>query len=71
MPQLDIDLFEDFLFFAIISLSFGFGDDESEENAVDLSTDCFLAQYYIFTTKHLFAKKNIVKDLISNALLIK
>jgi hypothetical protein len=29
MPQLDIDLLEDFLFFAFAALFLGFGDEES------------------------------------------
>ena len=53
MPQLDIDLFEDFMFFAFIALLFGFGDEESEEGLVELATDSFLAQFYISTTKRL------------------
>ena len=35
MPQLDIDLLEDFLFFAFAAFILGFGDEESEENIID------------------------------------
>jgi hypothetical protein len=54
MPQLDIDLFDDFLFFAFVSLLFGFGDEETEEGVVLMGTDLFLAQYYIVKKKRTF-----------------
>jgi len=71
MPQLDIDLFEDFMFFAFIALLFGFGDEESEEGLVELATDSFLAQFYIATTKKLVAEKNLVKNLVVSSILNK
>lgn len=43
MPQLDIDLFDDFLFFAFVSLLFGVGDEDSEEGVVEVGTDSYLA----------------------------
>jgi hypothetical protein len=63
MPQLDIDLFDDFLFFAFVSLLFGVGDEDSEEGVVEVGTDAYLAQYYIETKKVLAEQKKIVKDL--------
>lgn len=47
MPQLDINLFDDFLFFAFISLLFGFGDDEVEESVIEINGETALAQYYL------------------------
>ena len=44
MPQLDIDLFDDFLFFAFVSLLFGLGDEEGEELVIEMGTESFLAQ---------------------------
>ena len=53
MPQLDIDLLEDFLFFAFAALLLGFGDEDSEENAIESSSDAYLAQYYLSKQKTL------------------
>jgi hypothetical protein len=64
MPQLDIDLFDDFLFFAFIALLFGFGDDESEESLVEMATDSFLAEFYLRNKKELIAQKSLVKELV-------
>lgn len=69
MPQLDIDLFDDFLFFAFVSLLFGVGDDEGEEGVVEMGTDIFLAQYYISTKKKLEEQRRIVKDLFVTSIL--
>jgi hypothetical protein len=63
MPQLDIDLFDDFLFFAFVSLLFGVGDEDSEESVVEVGTEAYLAQYYIETKKVLSEQQKIVKDL--------
>jgi hypothetical protein len=63
MPQLDIDLFDDFLFFAFVSLLFGLGDDEGEELVIEMGTDSFLAQYYLETTKNIVEQKKIIKNL--------
>ena len=46
MPQLDIDLFDDFLFFAFASLLFGFGDDETEELVIEIHGEARLVNYY-------------------------
>jgi len=48
MPQLDIDLLEDFLFFAFAAFILGFGDEESEENAVEVSCEAHLAKHFFF-----------------------
>lgn len=64
MPQLNLDLFEDFLFFAFIGLLFGFGDEETEEGLVEMATDSFLAQFYLENKKELVAQKSLVKALV-------
>ncbi|MEI7489503.1 MAG: hypothetical protein WCJ72_19215 [Chryseobacterium sp.] len=64
MPQLDMDLFDDFLFFAFIALLFGFGDEEGEEGLVEMATDSFLAQFYLENKKELVAQKALIKSLI-------
>jgi hypothetical protein len=63
MPQIDITLFDDFLFFAFISLLFGFGDDEGEEGVVEMGTDAFLANYFLVTRKKLQEQKKILKKI--------
>jgi hypothetical protein len=60
MPQLDIDLLEDFLFFAFAAFILGFGDDESEENAIERSSEAHLAQYYLSTLKLLREEARLV-----------
>jgi len=60
MPQLDIDLLEDFLFFAFAALLLGFGDEESEENAIERSSEAYLAQYYLSTRKALREETRLV-----------
>jgi len=62
MPQLDIDLFDDFLFFAFVSLLFGLGDEEGEELVIELGTEIFLAQYYIQKYKNLSLEHNAIKS---------
>jgi hypothetical protein len=69
MPQLDIDIFDDFLFFAFVSLLFGFGDEDADENIIEIGTDSYLAQYYIETRKLLTEQKKIVKHLFVNSVL--
>lgn len=66
MPQLDIDLFDDFLFFAFSAILLGFGDEESEENLIEVATDSFLAQFFIITTKKMISEKNILRRILSN-----
>jgi hypothetical protein len=63
MPQLDIDLFDDFLFFAFVALLFGLGDEEGEELVIEMGTDLFLAQYYLETNKNIEEQKKIIKNL--------
>lgn len=63
MPQLDIDLFDDFLLFAFVSLLFGLGDEEGEELVIGLSAESFLAQHYLETSKNIFEEKNIIKNV--------
>jgi len=47
MPQLDIDLFDDFLFFAFVSLLFNVGSDESEESLIELQGEAAFTINYI------------------------
>jgi len=61
MPQLDIDLFDDFLFFAFIALLFGFGDEETEEGLIEMATDSFLAEFYVENKKKSLSRKRISK----------
>ena len=60
MPQLDIDLLEDFMFFAFIAFILGFGDEESEENVIERSSEAYLAQYYLSTRKALSEESSLV-----------
>jgi len=69
MPQLDIDLFDDFLFFAFIALLFGFGDEESEEGLIEMATDSFLAEFYVENKKTLAAEKTLVKTLVVSSVI--
>lgn len=69
MPQLDIDLYDDFLFFAFVSLLFGIGDEEGEENVINLGTDLFLAQYYLETKKKIEEQRRIIKNLFISSIL--
>jgi hypothetical protein len=62
MPQLDIDLLEDFLFFAFAALILGFGDEDSEENVIENSSDAYLAQYYISKQKSLIIEASQVSS---------
>jgi hypothetical protein len=69
MPQLDIDLFDDFLFFAFVSLLLGIGDEEGEEGVVEMATDRHLAHFYIGLKKHLAEQRRVVKDLFAPSIL--
>ena len=60
MPQLDIDLLEDFLFFAFAALLLGFGDEESEENVIERSSESHLAQYYLSTYRAIREESRLV-----------
>jgi len=69
MPQLDVDLFDDFLFFAFVSPLFGLGDEEGEEGVVEMGTDMFLVSYYLETKKKLEEQRKIVKNLFASSVL--
>jgi hypothetical protein len=60
MPQLDIDLLEDFLFFAFAAFILGFGDEESEENAIERSCEAHLAKHFFSTTKTLSSEIRLI-----------
>jgi hypothetical protein len=68
MPQLDIDLFDDFLFFAFVSILFGFGDEDVDENIIEVGGEAYLNQYYIETKQKLEFEQKIVKVLCSKSL---
>jgi len=70
MPQLDIDLLEDFLFFAFIAFLLGFGDEEGEENVIERSSEAYLAQYYLSTRKALCEETLLVSKAPSIICLI-
>ena len=62
MPQLDIDLLEDFLFFGFIALLLGLGDEEGEENAIERSSESHLATFYITVSKTLHEEARLVSS---------
>jgi len=68
MPQLDIDLFDDFLFFAFISLLFGVGDDESEEAVIDMAAETHLVTHYYTESKKLRGERIVLENLQNNIL---
>ena len=68
MPQLDIDLFDDFLFFAFVSLLFGVSDDESEEAVIDLNAEITLVQAYLAKRQAYDAQVKILKQLFVTSL---
>jgi len=63
VPQLDIDLFEELLFYALVSLLFGLGSEEDEELIIEVSTDSFLAKHYLELKKYLAAQKLILQSV--------
>ena len=69
MPQLDIYLFDYFLFFAFVALLFGIGDEEGEEGVVEMGTDLVLVHYYLETKKKLEEQRKIVKELFEFSIL--
>jgi hypothetical protein len=71
MPQLDINLFEDFLFFAFVSLIFGVGDDEGEQSVVASTTDAFLADFYTINIKNLIEEEKVAKTAFETSILVK
>jgi hypothetical protein len=60
MPQLDIDLLEDFLFFAFTAFILGFGDEESETNVIDRACEIHLAHHFFSTSKALSGEIHLV-----------
>ncbi len=71
MPQLDIDLFDDFIFFAFVSLMFGVGDDEGEQSVVDTMTDAILAYWFLDNTQYLLEEEKVVKAAFESSILKK
>ncbi len=68
MPQLDIDLFDDFIFFAFVSLMFGVGDDEGEQSVVDTCTDAYLAHFYNAKVQQLIEEEKGVKFVFEGSI---
>lgn len=62
MPQLEIDLFEDFLFFAFVSLLLGLGDEDIEENLIDTVTDAYLFNFYFVKSEEMSLDRQLVNQ---------
>ena len=60
MPQLDLDLLEDFLFVAFAGLLLGVGDEETEENVIAVAAEAHLANLYVGGRKALRAEARLV-----------
>jgi len=71
MPQLDIDLFEDFLFFAFVSLLFGVADDETEESVIEINGETVLVHHFLSYKKQYEEQIRIVKGLFTLSVLNK
>ena len=71
MPQLDIDLFDDFLFFAFVSLLVGVADDESEEAVIEMHGEIALVQRFLSQKKQYEEQTHIVKNLFTSSVLSK
>jgi len=63
MPQLDIDLLDDFRFFAFLSIIFGFGDGETEENVITRNLYKCLGEYYAVKYNNIIITSNIIYKL--------
>jgi len=63
MPQLDLDILEDFLFFAFAALLLGLGDGEPEENVVARATEVHLAETYLAQRQQLRAESSIAAQV--------
>jgi len=63
MPQLDIDLLDDFIYFAFLALLLGFGDGETEENVILRNVDKYLAEYYLHNIKNIVVTSRIIDTL--------
>lgn len=60
MPQRDLDIIEDFIFFAFTAFLLGLGDDETEESVISRHADAHLAEYYLSTQKELRAETELL-----------
>jgi hypothetical protein len=60
MPQLDLDLLEDFLFVAFAGLLLGVGDEETEERVIQRAAEAHLANLYVGGRKSLRAETRLV-----------
>jgi hypothetical protein len=60
MPQLDLDLIEDFLFVAFAGLLLGVGDEETEERVIAVAAEAHLANLYVGGRKALRAETRLV-----------
>jgi|APCry1669190288_1035285.scaffolds.fasta_scaffold30954_2 hypothetical protein len=60
MPQLDLDLIEDFLFVAFAGLLLGVGNEETEERVIATAAEAHLANLYVGGRKALRAETRLV-----------
>jgi len=65
VPQLDIDLLENFLFFAFVAFLLGFGDDECEVNVIDISSEAYIAQHFISKQKIIIVNTSLLCNIIN------
>jgi len=63
MPQLDLDILEDFLFFAFAGLLLGLGDGDPEENVVARATEIHLAETYLAQRQQLRVEGSIASQV--------
>jgi len=64
MPQLDLDLLEDFLFVAFAGLLLGVGDEETEENVIARGAEAHLGNLYVGGRKALRAETRLVASAV-------
>ena len=64
MPQLDLDLLEDFLFVAFAGLLLGVGDEETEENVIARGAETHLGNLYVGGRKALRAETRLVASAV-------
>lgn len=67
MPQLDIDLFDEFIFFAFISLILGLGDEDVEENLIADYSDTFLIHFYFDYKNQIKMERELLEVIINNS----
>lgn len=60
MPQLELDLLEDFLFFAFAWFLLGIEDTAVEENVVNRGGESYLASFYLTTAKSLREEVSLI-----------